>query len=70
MSSEETNPRIVVLQNNFKVCGKKKQEKRGKTRKNQEKPGKGEQKKGSFLARFGVEEKFLMMSGLVLLAWV
>jgi hypothetical protein len=49
---------------------KKKQEKRGKTRKNQEKPGKGEQKKGSFLARFGVEEKFLMMSGLVLLAWV
>jgi hypothetical protein len=40
MSSEETNPRIVVLQNNFKVCGKKKQEKRGKTRKNQEKPGK------------------------------
>ena len=58
MSSEETNPRIVVLQNNFKVCGKKKQEKKGK---NQEKLGKGEQKKGSFLARFG---------GLVLLAWV
>ena len=58
MSSEETNPRIVVLQNNFKVCGKKKPGKKGK---NQEKPRKGEQKKGSFLARFG---------GLVLLAWV
>jgi hypothetical protein len=47
MSSEETNPRIVVLQNNFKVCGKKKtrkkgknQEKPGKTRKNQEKENK------------------------------